>query len=140
MYSSQLASFTPRILGSVSSSSACVRTWYVSALPAPAMGLRMRGKPISSAAARTSFSVRTRRDRGTRNPAARTRSFMISLSRKPRTVSGLIPGKPQRSRRRAASITSTSQLASTRSMLFPFCQAETRSITSSSSRMRGTWR
>ena len=45
---------------------------------------------------------------------------------------------PQRSRSRAARMTSGSQFASTRSMLRPRSHSETRCITSSSSMMRGT--
>ena len=95
---------------------------------------------MRSAAARASAMVRTRSARGTRRPAASTRSFISCLSRNPRTVSTVMPGTPNRSRSRAAVITMTSQLASTRSTSRPRIQSDTRATTSSSSRRRGTCR
>jgi hypothetical protein len=86
------------------------------------------------------LTVRTRLARGTRNPAAATRSFISCLSRKPRTVSTDMPGIPNRSRIRAATITSGSQLARMRSTERPRSQAWTRAITSSSSMIEGTSR
>jgi hypothetical protein len=83
---------------------------------------------------------RARCARGTRTPAAATRSFMSCLSRKPRTVSTDMPGKPKCSRMRAARITSGSQFASTPSIERPRSHACTRRMTSSSSMIEGTSR
>ena len=84
--------------------------------PAPLRGLRISGKPVSSAKARTSGAESAAVDAAVGTPALRSASFIDGLSRHSQVVRNEVPGMPRASRTSAAAIWWDSMVLSSRSI------------------------
>ncbi len=91
-------------------------TRMVPCAPAPALGLRMSGKPIRLAKSTTWSAVSAAVDAAVGTPAWRRTSFMDGLSRQSHVVRTEAPGMPRASRTCAAAIWWDSIVDSSRSI------------------------